>query len=126
MGDRFGMIILAFSSQGLQMKMLKIAWIHRLNEDLSLHIFLWITRVLVPNNAKHLYLHFLLHSLMLRELQLDMASKLVKISDQHRCFGGYHYNHWQSIIINNFPHSSVAYELLCISREISRKLFPLF
>lgn len=88
-GDRFGIIILAFSSQGLQMKMLRIAWIPRLNGDLSLHIFLWITRVLVANNAKHFYLHFLYIHWCWGSCRY-MASKLVKILDQHRCFGGYH------------------------------------
>lgn len=120
------MLILAFSSQGLQMNMLRIAWIPRLNGDLSLHKFLWITRVLVANNAKHFYLHFLYIHWCWGSCRY-MASKLVKILDQRRCFGGLFLSyHGQSIIINNFQHSSVAYELLCISRETYVSFFLYF
>lgn len=82
------------------MKMLKIAWIHRLNGDLSLHIFLWFTRVLVANNAKHFYLHFLLHSLML-QLQLYGFQISKNIGPTQVLWGiSYHGSQYLSIIFH--------------------------
>lgn len=61
---------------------------------------------------------------MLRQLQI-YGFQISKNIGPAQVLWGISY-HGQSIIINNFQHSSVAYELLCISRETYVSFFLYF